>query len=182
MIDLIRLDYIYGIIAICSTILFIIKLIIFTFVGGDIEVETDFNDISDCDTSFNFLSIQSMLSFFMGFGWMGLVTLTQLKTNIVLSLVLSIAIGAVFMFMSAYLMFIIKKFNKQVKVNLEDYIGTEGKAYTDINSKSEGQIEITINNKREIRKAFNISDEKISAFTPIKIEKVENGNIYINKL
>ena len=86
------------------------------------------------------------------------------------------------MFATAYLMFCIKKLNHNVKVDLNDYVGTEGKAYTSINPNTEGQIEIVINKKLVIMPAINITEEKIEAFAPIKIEKVENNKLYIGKI
>ena len=61
---------IYYYIAIFATILFVLKLILFATVGGDTEVAADFNSEVDTDCSFNFISIQSVIAFFMGFGWM----------------------------------------------------------------------------------------------------------------
>lgn len=182
MANYLNLQTIFAVFGVFATILFILKLLIFMFTGGDMEVHSDFESMSDTDTSFSFLSVQSILAFFMGFGWAGLAALTQLKLGNVLSVVLSIAVGAVFMFFSAYLMFMVKKLDKNIKVDLNECIGREGKAYTEIQPKSEGRIEIIINSKLEIVNAINLTDDVIPAFAQIKVEKIENNKLYIVKI
>ena len=57
----------YYYLAIFATIIFTIKLILFTITGGDgTEVSADFTSEIDTDLSFNFLSVQSVLAFFYG--------------------------------------------------------------------------------------------------------------------
>ena len=53
---------IYLYIALFATVLFVLKLIIFSIFGGDSEVHADFNSEVDTDASFNFISIQSVKS------------------------------------------------------------------------------------------------------------------------
>lgn len=165
-----------------ATVLFIIKTVIFTLSGGDFEIDADFNSLSETDISFNFFSVQSILAFFMGFGWMGLTAITKLKTSTTISVVIALAIGVVFMLGTAYLMYIIKKLDKTPRIDLNKCIGTEGKAYTSFEPNGEGQIEIEINKKLTVINATSICNENIDAFTQIKVEKVENKKLYITKI
>ena len=66
--DTMNLSNIFAAIGIFATVFFIIKLILFSFLGGDVEVDANFDTITETDVSFNFISIQSLLAFFMGFG------------------------------------------------------------------------------------------------------------------
>lgn len=162
-----------------ATIFYILKICLFIFTGGDAEVHTDFVSLTDTDVSFDFISIQSILAFLMGFGWVGLACFAQFKLSALISFVAAFVFGLIFMFLSAYLMFLIKKLDKRVKINLEDFVGTVGRAYTAFKPQSEGQIEITINDQLSVVEACNMTDEEIHAFMPVKIEKVENNKIYI---
>lgn len=179
--DFLNLYNVFIAISIFSTVLYIIKLAIFILVGGDVEVETDFNTVSECDISFNFLSIQSILAFFMGFGWSGLAAIVQFHTGGKIALLIAIIVGLAFMFLSAYLMYSVKKLNKRIVVDYKELINKAGKAYTTFEAKAEGQIEIDLNSKLTTLNAINISDEKINAFSVIKVVKVENNQIYITK-
>lgn len=182
MSEYLNLQNVFLVISLFSTIFYIVKMCLFLFLGGDIEVEADFDSLTDTDPSFSFFSIQSMLAFFMGFGWVGLAALTQFDVGVLVSLVCAFLVGVFFMFLSAWLMLMIKKLDKRIVVDLNTVVGTVGKAYTSFNPKSEGQIEIVVNNKLDIWKAVNLTDEKIEAFAQIKVEKVEDNKLYIVKI
>lgn len=172
----------YKYIAIFSTVLFVIKFLIFSLASNDgTEVASDFDSISDTDTSFDFFSIQSILAFLMGFGWVGLAALTQWNVSTQLAIVISVVTGFVFLYMSAFLMFKVKSLNQVVKIDYEKCIGTVGKAYTTIHPNSEGQIQIEINGKLSIVNAVNSTDIEIKAFEQIKVIKFENLKLYIEK-
>jgi len=180
--NIINLQNMFIAISIFATVLYILKLIIFMCTGGDTEVETDFTTETDTDTSFTFLSVQSLLAFFMGFGWTGLAAVEQFKTTKTIALIAAIIIGLIFMFGSAYLMYSIKKLNQVVKKDINELKGKQGRTYTAFAPKGEGQIEINYNNKLTIMEAINLSDEKIDSFTQVKVEKIENKKIYIVKI
>ena len=167
MAEFLNLQNVLIAISIFSTILYIIKLVIFIFIGGDTEVDTDFDTMTDTDISFNFLSVQTILAFFMGMGWSGLAALVQFNLSGRVSLAIALLVGLVFMYLTAYLMYSIKKLNQNVK--------------EDVTPHSEGQIQIDINNRLSFFTAINESDENIDSFTPIKVTRVENNQIYIIK-
>ncbi len=177
--EYLTMENVFLVLAVFSTIFYIIKMCLFLFLGGDMEVHADFDSMTDCDTSFSFLSVQSILAFFMGFGWVGLTFLTQLKTAAWIAFVAAFIIGVIFMFVSAWLMFMVKKLDKNVKIDMKDYVGTVGRAYSAFKANGKGQIEITINGKLSVIDAVNLTDAEIPAFGAVKIEKFENNIIYI---
>ena len=179
--DFITLENILWTIAWFATVLFILKLVIFAFVGGDMELDIDFDSITEAETSFGFLSVQSILAFFMAFGWCGWVALNYLNVGSKLAITIAIITGLFFMWFSAWLMFNIKKLNKKIVIDINELIGKTGKAYTAFEPKAEGKIEITLNNKLSILDAINLSEEKIDSFSEIKVEKIEDKKIYIVK-
>ena len=181
MAEFLNLQNVLIAISIFSTILYIIKLVIFIFIGGDTEVDTDFDTMTDTDISFNFLSVQTILAFFMGMGWSGLAALVQFNLSGRVSLAIALLVGLVFMYLTAYLMYSIKKLNQNVKEDVTTLVDKTGKAYTSIAPHSEGQIQIDINNRLSFFTAINESDENIDSFTPIKVTRVENNQIYIIK-
>lgn len=179
--EIITLQNVFIALSIFSTILYILKLIIFMSTGGDAEVNADFDTITETDTSFTFFSLQSMLAFFMGFGWTGLMALEQFNTTKPIALLAAIIIGLLFMYASAYLMYSIKKLNKTIKKDINELVNKQGRTYTSFPPKGEGRIEIEFNNKLSILEAINLSDEQINSFVQIKVEKIENNKIYIVK-
>ena len=167
--------------SIFSTILYILKTLLFLFAGGDVEIDADFDSVTETDTSFNFLSVQSILAFFMGFGWSGLTCLVQLHTSGKIAVIAAFIVGLIFMFLSAYLMLCVRKLNKTIKVDYNELTGSTGKAYNSFSPNGKGQIEIILNKQLTILEATNISNENIEAFSQIKVVKVEDNNIYITK-
>ncbi len=168
-------------IALFSTVLYILKLIVFIFVGGDTEVNADFDAMTETDVSFSFISTQSVLAFFMGLGWSGLAAVVQFELSDKLALAIGLITGFVFMFLTAYLMYGIKKLNKNIKTDYNTLLNKTGKAYINIEPHKEGQIEIDLNKRLSIIEATNISEEKINAFDPVIVVKIENNKIYIKK-
>ncbi len=181
-IDIENITAVYYYIAVFSTLVFVIKTLIFSFTGGDAEVFADFNTEFETETSFGFLSIQSILAFFMGFGWVGLAGLKQWHLSLVLTAVASVAFGLVLMFLTAYLMFLIKKLNHRVVKNYAACIGTSAKTYTAFAPKGEGQIEITVNGKLTVEKAINESEEEIEAFSQVKVTDYKDNIFKIEKI
>ena len=172
---------IYFYIAIFATILFVIKMLMFTVVGGDSEVSADFNTETDVDPSFNFISIQTVIAFFMGFGWMGYAGLHQFEFGQIINFVISFIVGLVFMFGTGYLMLLTKKLEKNVKKDKSTALNQVGKAYTSFEPNSMGQVEVDINGQLSVVNAKNNTSEKINAFDSVKVVKVEDDLLYIEK-
>ena len=172
---------IYYYLAIFSTILFTLKLIIFAFVGGDSEVAGDFNSEMDTDCSFNFVSTQSVIAFLMGFGWMGYSGLQQLQFSQGLNLAVAFCVGFIFMFVTAALMFGVKRLEKKVEKTNEGALNQVGKAYTSFEPNGRGQVEIEIDGQLRIVNATNTTKQKINSFDSIKVIKVVKDMLYIEK-
>ncbi len=173
----------YYYIGLFATICFVIKLIIFTVAGGDSEVFGDFNTETDTDVSFNFFSIQSVLAFFMGFGWMGYAGLKQLQLQSqVENLIIAFIVGFIFMFVSSALMFFTKKLEKNIKKDKSSALNKTGKAYTFFAPNGTGQIEIEINGQLSVVNAINSSDTAIDSFDSVVVTAVKDDLLYIRKV
>jgi membrane protein implicated in regulation of membrane protease activity len=173
---------IYYYLAIFATIVFVIKLALFALVGGDAEVAADFNSEIDTDCSFNFISIQSILAFFMGFGWMGYAALKQFEFGKWLSIAIAIVVGFIFMFMTAYLMFLVKKLEKKVKKDKSTALNQVGKAYTKFEPQGSGQVEVEVNGQLSVVNAKNDSDEEINSFEYVRVTKIVDDILHIEKV
>ncbi len=168
-------------IALFATIFFVIKLALFSIFGGDTEVSADFNTEFETETAFDFISVQSLLAFLMGFGWMGYAGLNQFGLSQIISILSAVGVGFVFMFLSAYLMFLVKKLEKNVKKDKNSALNKSGKAYTNFEPKGQGQVEIEINGQLTVTDAINTTEEQIPAFSVVEVVKVEENILYIRK-
>ena len=171
----------YYYIALFSTILFMLKLILFNFVGGDSEVFTDFNTEFDTDPSFSFISVQSVLAFLMGFGWMGYAGLHQFGMKALPSLAAAFGVGLAFMLVVSVIMSNIKKLEENVVKDKTSLVEHKGKAYTSFAPNGKGQIEIDFNGQLKVLDAQNMSEVEIKSFDLIVVKKVEDEILYIEK-
>jgi len=171
----------YFYIGVFATMVFVIKLALFSISGGDSEVFGDFNTETDTDVSFNFFSVQSILAFFMGFGWMGFGGLKQLNLHPLENFIAASVVGIIFMFVSALLMFLTKKLEKKVTKDKTTAIGTVGKAYTSFSPNASGQVEIEICGQLSVVQAINNKDEQINSFDSVKVVDVKGDILYIEK-
>lgn len=171
----------YFTIAIISTVVFLLKLLLM-FVGGDSGLDGHINDLDpnfEHDTSFTFLSTQSILAFLMCTGWIGLAAKAEWKLDGLLSVVAASVSGFLAMFLMAFLMTQVKKLNKNVKTDIKSCVGTTGKAYTKFFPRGSGQIQITLNGKLQTIDAINNTDEEIASFTQIIVTGIDNSTVLI---
>lgn len=181
MLSSISLSSVFFWIAVASTLLFILKLIIFFFTGGDSELSFDFDSVTETDTSFNFLSVESVLTFFMGLGWIGLAFYSVFFMPVWMCFFAGIMFGLLFACLYAFLMINIKKLDQKSGVKIEECVGAEGKAYVNIPPRAEGRAELTINSKLSVVKVFNDTDEQIASFTPVVVNRTDDNKLYIVK-
>ncbi len=177
-----KLTTVYYYIALFATTLFILRMILFSVFGGDAEVHSDFTSTVETDTAFDFISIQSVLGFLMGFGWMGLTCIKAWHLPVFAVALVSVLFGFLMMFLASYMMFLIKKLNKRVVKDLSEAVGIIGRAYTSFSPNGEGQVEITYNEQLSIQEAVNTTEEPIKAFDQVKVVKYENNRLYIEKV
>ena len=86
------------------------------------------------------------------------------------------------MFVFAFLFAQIRKLEFVPKNDLNELANKTGKAYTRFNPKGNGQIQIEFNSKLATLDAINNSEAEINSFEQIKVVKVENSIIYIEKI
>ncbi|MBQ7286944.1 MAG: hypothetical protein IJW73_04205 [Candidatus Gastranaerophilales bacterium] len=164
---------------IVATIVFVLK----TFLPIDFgaEVSADFNVMTETDASFNFLSIESIAAFFMCSGWMGWYALNFMHLSTKMSALVAVTSGAVGMFIFVWLIAQFRKLEHIPTADLKELVGRVGKAYMNFAPKGNSKIQIEYHSELATLDAINASDEEIKTFESIKVIKVENNQIYIEK-
>ncbi len=168
--------------AVISTAFYIIKAFIYILTGADVEIVSDFTSITENDIHFSFISIESLLAFAMGFGWGGLTCVKYFDVPLVVTFLCAAVTGFIFFFISFYLMKLVRSLESVVKEKPEQAVGQSAKAYTSIEPKSQGQIQMVLNSKQCIKQAFNFGEEPIKSFEAVKIVKYENDMFYVEKI
>ena len=176
---------VYFIMAVAGIALYLAKLILFLVSGdgdGDFDaMETEVTDLGGA--AFSLVSIQSILAFFMGTGWVGLACVDEFGYSPGKSLVIAAFFGFLMMLLSSFLTFKIKGLNHNSKVDYQKAVGVKGRAYINIPVKGEGvgQAEVTFSGKLQIIQAVSV-DGLIKSFTPIEVvEMDDSGNAVVKK-
>ena len=176
MLNLSFLSSLYFWVAVATTVFFVAKLVIFSLFGMD-DGDGDLVG-TDVDSSFNFISLESVLAFLMGFGWMGYAAI-EWKFSAVISIIFAIIGGLILMGISVWLIFMMKKLNSTPKYDLNSLIEKTGTSYTKFDGKGMGKIQIEFNGKIETFDAWNDTEEPIESFKNIKVLNVVDNKIFI---
>ncbi|MDR1908123.1 MAG: hypothetical protein LBQ43_04680 [Holosporales bacterium] len=166
----------YLVIASVSTVLFMLKLVFMAFFDFDSDV-----DVDAADDSFTFFSIQSILAFLMGFGWVGLAGLKEWTLSPTLTAAAAMAAGGGVMFLSVWLMFQVKKLDHTPKVDLNLAMGKSCSTYTRFAPNGSGQIRLELNGKVSIFNAINATAEPINSFETVKVVLVKDDTLYVGE-
>ena len=165
--------------AIIGTGVFVLKT--FLPIDSGTEIGSDFTGITDTDASFSLFTIESISAFFMCFGWMGWAAKDYLHYDMKITLVIAVVSGVVGMLFFSWLITQIKKLEHTPKKDINELVGKSGKAYLTMPPKGTGKISIEFGGALEELNARNNTDEEIKSFEPIKVVKIENGEIFVEK-
>ena len=129
---------IYFVMGAVGTLLFVIRLALASFGGGDAEFDTDLDSGVDSDASFSFFSLLSILAFFMGAGWMGLACRLDFEMGSLGSAMSATGFGLGMMLLASGLTYATRRLNKRIDYDMQTAIGRTGRAYVTIPEKGQG--------------------------------------------
>lgn len=172
----------YLIIAIASTIMFVIKLVLMLVGGDSVETDVEFHSGDthvSSDSAFVLFSVESILSFLMGFGWAGLTAKNEWHLPIIASVPIAFIVGVSMMLFITFLMMQVRKLNKTTEFDIYDCIGKTGSVYTELKKDKIGQVKIIASGKSRILNAINRTQEKINSFSSIIVTDIEDNNLIV---
>ena len=167
---------VYFLLAMLATALFLIKLGLQFFLG-DLDADAGYIDSTD---SFTFLSILSLLAFFMGVGWMGLAARVSWGWGATSSAAAATFFGLALMMLSSGLMYAVRQMSQAARYETSSAIGTTGKVYLSIPAKGEGQgqVELTVSGRRKVMHAIS-TEGPIEVFSGVKIVGVRDDEVFV---
>ena len=165
--------------AILGTGIFALKT--FLPIDSGSEIGGDFTGMTDTDSSFSLFTIESISAFFMCFGWMGWAAKDFMHYGLKIALIIAVVSGVIGMLFFSWLITQVKKLEQTSKFDLNELINKTGKAYMTFPPKGQAKIQIEFNERIEEFDARNNTDEEIKSFEPVKVVKIENGEIFIEK-
>ena len=146
---------VYWILAAVSSVIFIIQAIM-TFVGFDSDSDLDLADAPDeipesgdaafDADGFHLVSVKSIISFVLGFGWTGVLFWDSIENRLLLGLLAGL-VGLLFMSIIAFLLFQMKKLDKDNTFRIENVVGMNAEVYLRIpgGRKDSGKVTVSLN-------------------------------------
>lgn len=173
---------IYFVLAGIATLLFLAKLALDATLGGA-GTDLDAGDVDahvDSTSAFTLFSTLSILSFFMGVGWMGLAARVSWGLGAAASAALATGFGSGLMLLSAALMHGLRKMAHTPRYDAGTALGRTASVYLTIPAKGEGQgqIEVSVSGRRKIMPAVSAAGE-IPAFSSARIVDVGPDGVFV---
>lgn len=165
------LEKIYWIIAIISSIFFVV-IMLMTFLGGDVD-DVDGDMSSDDGMGFQFFSFKNLVGFFTLFAWTGLGSIASGYSSTT-TIIISIISGLAMMSMMAGLFFMMSKMANSGTLNINNAIDSIGEVYLTIGKERSkiGKIQLKI--QGGLRELDALTDEENDLVTGsvIKVKEV----------
>jgi len=141
--DATPMDKAYLTIAILASLIFIIQMIM-TFVGFDADGGGDAD--ADFDTGgYNILTVKSLVTFLLGFGWTGVLLRNSIKSNGLLAVV-AVGVGIVFVFLILLIMKQVMKLSVDNSFTMSKSEGCIGSIYLRVpgHRQGHGLIQVSV--------------------------------------
>jgi len=176
-------------IAIPSTIVFIIQLIILLAGGGaddvdidaDVDVDHDFD--SDVGDGMHLFSVKSIIAFLMFYGWSGLAAIQYGVVAWWGITLISLGIGFLMMLFTAWLFFMLLKLQQSGTMDIENAIGQQGEVYLTIPAKKggTGKIQIIVQGALRTLDAVTEDTEDIKTGMFVEVVQVTNDILIVKR-
>ena len=193
--------------AIAASVVFIIQnALMLLGLGGmdadvDADVSTDFDVHADGDADvstghsghegtlgsagiFSLFTLRNFINFFLGFGWGG-ISLAPVVHSKALLVLLSFAIGVLFVAVFAVLMRMMLKLEKSGNFKIQDCVGQTASVYLRIpgNHSGAGKVQISIHGSVYELNAFTDSPEQLATGSRVKvIDVIDSGSLLVSPL
>ncbi len=171
--DLSLLEQIYWMVAVPSTLIFLVILLMTIFgadVGGDVETDFD-SSLADGDSiSFQFLSLKNIIAFFTMFGWSGL-GFYHAGFSVWLIIFLSSLCGFLMVVAMAALFYFMSKLAETGTLKMKNAIGKSGEVYLTIPAcrKGTGKVQLVVQESLQTLDAVTDDVEPISTSSLIEV-------------
>ncbi len=183
--ELATFEKVYWIVAIISSAIFII-LLIMTLFGGDVD------DIGDVDTEidgdsgigFQFLSFKNLMGFFSIFGWSGIACIEE-GLSIGVTIIISVVCGLLMMLAMATLFYYLSKLTSSGTLKMKNALNAIGEVYLTIgaNRSTMGKVQITIQGGLRELEAMTDEEHDLVMGNIIKVKEVtDNGILIVEQL
>lgn len=178
-------EKIYWIIALLSSSIFII-LMIMTLIGGDaddLDGDVDAEIEGDTGIGFQFLSFKNLMGFLTIFGWSGIACLDGGLSKF-LTVVISVVCGLLMMTAMAALFYYLAKLQSSGTLKLKNALDQVGEVYLTIgaNRSKIGKVSINVQGTLRELEALTDENEDLVQSNVVRVKNVTANGILIVEL
>ena len=172
-------------IAIPVSLFFIIQTIA-TFVGGgdagDISADID-GDVGFGDSLGDLFSLRSLVNFLLGFSWGGIALFSVIPGKPML-ITVAVLVGLGFVLIFFLILRQLFKLAKDGSFKTEDALNKTGEVYLTIPAHRDGKGRVLISVGGSVRELDAMTDglESLHNTTPVKVVKIENNILIVEKI
>ena len=189
---------VYWVIALVTSLVFLIQMVL-TFIGiGDADTDVDFGGdtdfggdagFSDGDTldtggAMQLFTIRNFINFLLGLGWGGVCLYSVIPNTIVLSLV-SILVGVLFVYIFLIIYRQLRKLERNGAYHIDDCVGQTVDVYLTIpsNRSGMGKVQISFSGSVQELSALTDSDTPLRSGSKVRVTEVIDGTtVLVEKL
>ena len=171
---------IYLIMALAGTVLFVLRLMVSLFFGADADFDAGHDLDLGSDAAFSYLSLLSLLAFFMGAGWMGLACRIDFGWSGLPSAMGAATFGFGSMMLASGLMAYAQRLNSAPAYDLNTAVGRTARVYMSVPAKGEGrgQVEVDVSGARKVIEAVSNAG-KLDQFTSVRVVEVRDDQTLV---
>ena len=173
-------------IAVGSTVLFCGKLAL-TLLGHygiDCDIEHDADLADGIDAGFKLFSVQSLLAFGMGFGWLAVALRQQPDTSLSRAIALGALNGAAMLLLSAFLMRVLHRLNS-ASADHRPQVGDRARTYTTIPAgrRDSGLVQVFDQNTQQARQFTGVTDavQDIASHRDVVVVEVVSNTVVVRE-
>lgn len=170
---------IYWGIAIPFTLIFLIQTVL-TFVGGEIDGDTDMDIDADGEIGFQFFTIKNFVAFFTIFGWTGIACL-EAEMAFFTVVIVSLISGLIMMSVMASIFYFFSKLTDSGTMDVKNAVGGVGEVYLTVRAKrgNIGKVTIMVQGSFRELEAITDDEEDLKNGMVINVKSVINGNLLL---
>lgn len=179
------LSLFYGVCAVIGGVLLIIRFFMQVLGAdhGDVDLDipdgADLDASGDADSSFSLLSLQTLTSFLLMFGLVGLAMVRQ-GAGTYISLAVAILAGCVAVWLIGLLFRMLLSFQSSGTIPIQKAVGCPGRVYLTIPENGTGVILVSIDSRQREYDARAEDNGRIATDTPVEVVAVR-GNVLVVK-
>ncbi len=167
-----------------ASLIFIFQTIM-TFLGTDAsaDLDADFDgDFHNVEAPFELFSFRNLINFLLGFGWTGVAFYG--KMNEAVLVVVVFAVGIIFVGIFFFIIKQILKLQEDNTFNLNNAVGKTAQVYINIpaHKSGSGKVQLSVKGSFHELEAFTEDAEKINSGETVRIVRIENQVLFVEKI